>query len=92
MRFDPSRRLFLRCGGLTAVAPIVAPYRAEKVVKYFFAPRGGWKHVPSRIYSLELDKRLPVLPFSDHDFRIDFDLDAYARLVRREIAELKEKR
>ena len=44
MQFDPSRRLFLRRAGIAAVAPIVAPVLpVEKVVKYFFAPAGGWE-------------------------------------------------
>lgn len=43
MQFDPSRRLFLRRGGIAAIAPVVAPMLPiEKIVKYFFAPTGGW--------------------------------------------------
>ncbi len=43
MEFNPSRRLFLRSSGLASVAPIVAPILPfERIIKYFFAPVGGW--------------------------------------------------
>ena len=43
MEFDPSRRLFLRRAGIATVAPVIAPVLPiEKIVKYFFAPSGGW--------------------------------------------------
>ena len=45
MQFDPSRRLFLRNAGVASLAPIVIPPTIgpiEKIVKYFFAPIGGW--------------------------------------------------
>jgi hypothetical protein len=71
MEFDPSRRLFLRRAGLSAVAPVVAPVLPlEKIVKYFFAPNGGWGI--SRMVTLGKISGIPLA------------WDSYERLVKME--------
>lgn len=87
MEFDPSRRLFLRRAGLASVAPIVAPVLPiEKVVKYFFAPNGGWNSgdLPIEMVRKYAPPKSIVGMRLDSLFGISFSWESYERLVNME--------
>jgi len=87
MQFDPSRRLFLRRSAIASVVPIVAPVLpVEKVIKYFFAPTGGWtggnKLLTPAIITREALRILKANLNFINDLNIQYDLPNVGSTIR----------
>lgn len=55
--------------GLATAAPLISPSIAEKFVKYFFAPRGGWSVAGPVGWRLSGSLILPVYDLADPELR-----------------------
>jgi len=83
MEFDPSRRLFLRRAGLATVVPIVVPViPADKIIKYFFAPTGGWRDAELSVKMIRSWDAANSIAVSRIDTLYGFSWHPYSELLK----------